>query len=187
MRQDRYSSGRHLSRIERIGHLILAVSILLLLLTNGGLLFTPLQQLAWRLFGNTHRASFIHRWVGLVFSIGLIIILSALWREYRPYRAVLSRLRGRKDYASRGEIYGAGQEGRFTQGQKVHFLSVILGGILASVSGFILCTPYLYGQELVAWSCALHAFSATFFAVSGIIHIGLRHMGGPIAAGKKCH
>ncbi|MEW6381878.1 MAG: cytochrome b/b6 domain-containing protein [bacterium] len=168
----RLTGVRRLSPIELIGHWLLTVSLVVLFLTHGGLIF-PSFQVTLRLFGNARRAAFIHRRAGIFFSIGLVFTFWAWLREYGPYQTAANWLNGVKTYPAHHEASQG--RGKFTTAQKIHFLGVMLFGLLSSSSGLILWNSHLYQREMIAWCYALHAFSAAFFAASGIIHIYLRH------------
>ena len=159
------------SWIELFGHWSLTGSLLLLFLTNCGLLFSPLQILQ-RLFGNTRIASSIHHSAGIFFSISLIISFVVWIRDCLPNREDWDWLEGGGFFGQAGPSPSGG---KFNTTQKLYFFGTTIFGIIASSSGIILWNPYLFKRELVAWGHAFHCFSATFFAITGIIHIYLRH------------
>jgi formate dehydrogenase subunit gamma len=159
------------SWIEWFGHWTMTGSLLFLFLTNCGLLFSSLQILQ-RIFGNSRISSSIHHSAGIVFSISLIISFFVWIRDCLPHAEDWAWLKGEGYF---GRSWPPPSGGKFNTIQKLYFFGITIFGIMASSSGIILWNPYLFKRELVAWGHAFHCFSATYFAVTGIIHIYLRH------------
>ena len=159
------------SWIEWFGHWSMTGSILLLFLTNSGFLFPSLRILQ-RIFGNTRISSSIHHSAGIVFSISLIISFFVWIRDCLPNGEDWDWLKGGGYFGQSGPPPSGG---KFTTTQKLYFFGTTIFGIIASSSGIVLWNQYLFKRELVAWGHVFHCFSATIFAITGIIHIYLRH------------
>jgi len=164
-------SGIGSSWIERVGHWSMTGSILLLFFTNCGFLFSSLQILQ-HLFGNTRISSSIHHSAGIFFSISLVISFSFWIKDCLPDGEDLDWLKGGGYFGRSGP---PPSKGKFNTTQKLYFLGTAIFGIMASSSGIVLWSPHLFKLELVAWCHVFHCFSATFFAVTGIIHVYHRH------------
>ncbi len=156
---------------ERINHLILAVSFLVLFFTGLGFLY---QSLGWlnTIFGGIHTAKVIHRWTGVIFAISLLLTLGSYLGEALSFTkedsAWISSLGG---YFSK--TAEPPPQGKLNAGQKIFYLLVVvIFGLAISVSGFILWL-FPSSRGVILFGHFLHNLSYVIFAFTVPIHIYL--------------
>jgi formate dehydrogenase subunit gamma len=158
------------SLIERIGHWGLAFTLVVLLLTGCGFLFSPLRRLPV-LVGGARRMALIHHTAGNIFLIALVISFLVWIRECWPKADDLAWLKS-------GRPFGSGtkppQGGKFNAAQKLYFWGVIFFGLISSLSGWSLARSSSFSTEFLTWCYAFHTLSAAFFIMTGVIHIYVR-------------
>lgn len=160
---------------ERINHWVLAISFFALAITGFGFL---IKHFAWlnAMFGGPFWASTIHKWGGLVFFASVMFTMSSYLAESLSFTdedKEWFRLRG--GYLSHEKIP---PQGRLNAGQKLFYLTVLVMGLVISLSGVIM---WVAGGSR-GWMLIGHFFhNAAFVAlVSALpIHIYLATAGNP--------
>lgn len=118
-----------------LNHWVLAVSFFILTITGFGFLF-HLEQLN-SIFGNFNNMKAWHDWVGVVFSVSLVLTIL----NYLPVALRFSSddiewfLKG-GGYLSK-KIKVPPQD-ELNAGQKLYYLFVLLAGVAISISGFVI-------------------------------------------------
>jgi formate dehydrogenase subunit gamma len=157
------------SAFERVVHLLMAISGLILLLTGLGFLYQ--QELGWlnTLFGGYNAAMEIHNWGGVVFAASIVLSLGTLLPEALKWSKEDSEWLGMMGgYLSKDKE--PPPQGKLNAGQKIVVLLVIGFGIMISVSGFMM---WLSGgaKGIMNWGLLLHSISYAVFAVIMPLHI----------------
>ena len=140
------ASGRTILRFvsfERFIHWTVAVSFILLALTGLNLLYGRYVVKPWMGADTfamvTLAGKFVHNYIGLLFILGLAIMFFIWVRHNVPTRIDLIWL------AKGGGMFKRGVHPparKFNAGQKIVFISVIIGGALLSYSGLNLMFPF---------------------------------------------
>lgn len=155
---------------ERVVHWLLAISGLVLLFTGLGFLYA--QELGWinRAFGGPAIARTIHNWAGVVFT-GAVVLSMGVWLS-----DALSF--SKDDWAWIGQMGGyfskdavPPPQGKLNAGQKFYVLTVVVFGLLISLSGFILW--FSGTKAAMGWGVLLHNIATLVFAVTIPVHIYL--------------
>jgi formate dehydrogenase subunit gamma len=151
---------------ERVNHWVLMLSFFVLFLTGFGFAFQG--TLGWInvAFGGVHVASFIHRWVGLIFLISVLFTIGSYLGEALKF--------GPEDsdwIAKRGGYLGTHEplmpQGRLNLGQKLFYLLVLLGGLViwlvTESRGVTLFAHILHNLAFFAFVIAvpIHIYLAT--------------------------
>ena len=150
---------------ERVVHLLLALSGLVLLMTGLGFLYR--QELGWlnTIFGGVHIANGIHNWGGIVFIVSLVLSLGTWVPECLKWSAEDSQWLGMLGgYFSKDKEPPA--QGKINAGQKLLGIVVFISGALIGVSGLIiwLTTPSAF------W-VLIHNICSMLFAIFIPLHI----------------
>lgn len=120
---------------ERINHWVLVISFFVLMLTGFGFLFESLNWLN-TIFGGSHIASLIHKWVGVVFGISILLTIGSYFNESLSFSAEDSEwMKMLGGYLSGEE---APPQGRLNAGQKLFYLMTLLLGLAIGISGLVI-------------------------------------------------
>ncbi|MGE0724618.1 MAG: formate dehydrogenase subunit gamma [Alphaproteobacteria bacterium] len=181
-------SGRTITRfnaVERFAHWLSASTFVVLAIT--GLNITFGKALLLPLIGPEAFTAFsqwgkyAHNYLSFAFALGVVLIL-VLW--------IKDNIPGRIDvewFKAGGGLVGDRHPAsrRFNGGQKLIFWIVVIGGIAASVTGFLLMFPfYATGIEGMQVAQVIHAIVAVLFiaVMLGHIYIGSLGMEGAFEA-----
>lgn len=153
---------------ERVLHWVVAITFIALLLSGMALAY---PRLAWLsvLFGGGQTMRAAHPWIGIVFTVGIVVML-VIWGRGMLLdasdRAWFRRLRA---YSRTGHV---GLDiGRWNGGQKGYFWASLVLAIVLLVSGIPLWFPSTAGAEVREWSRLIH-HAAYLLMVGGlIIHV----------------
>ena len=156
-RLDEPRSGRRIKRwswLDRLVHWVTAISFIMLAITGlsmliGKLVLIPL--LGKQGFSLWAQASItIHNVVGLVFTVGILMMI-LLWVWYNiPNATDLKWFRQGGGLLSHNHP----PAGRFNGGEKVWFWLVALAGLGVSLTGLVMVAPG-YGVEIPSWASFL--------------------------------
>jgi formate dehydrogenase subunit gamma len=154
---------------ERFVHLLMAVSGIVLLLTGLGFLYP--KELGWlnTLFGGQTIALDIHNWGGVVFAVSIILSLGTLLPESLKWSKEDSQWLGMLGgYLSKDKV--TPPQGKLNAGQKIVALSVIVFGIMVSVSGFMMWWT-AGDKSIMNLGLLLHSIAFVVFAILMPLHI----------------
>lgn len=156
------------SLFERVVHWVVGITFVALMLSGLALAYPRLAWLAG-LFGGGQTMRAAHPWIGVAFTVGIVVML-VIWARGMLLdsvdRAWFRRLRG---YARTGHT---GLDiGRWNGGQKAYFWFSVLFGIVLLVSGLPLWFPSIAGTGVRQWARLIH--HAVFLLTVGgfIIHV----------------
>jgi formate dehydrogenase subunit gamma len=176
-RIDAGRSGRTLHRygaFERMNHWMVAVSFVLLGLTGINITFgrTLLRPVigAEAFTTLTLAGQAVHQFLSFPFVVGLMAMVVVWARDNLPSRVDIAWLKAGGPVAK-----GHPPAGRFNAAQKALYWFVLGGGILASVSGYLLMAPGLLDNVVnQQWAHVLHGAMAMVMmaAILGHIYIG---------------
>lgn len=165
------------SGYERIVHWLLALTGLVLLLTGLGFLYQ--QELGWlnTVFGGQEIAKGIHNWSGAVFTLALILSMGVWLGEALSWTKEDSQWLGMLGgYFSK--TAEPPPQGKLNAGQKLVVLVVVLVGLLAAASGFLMWLN-AGSKGTMMLGNLLHNISALVFAVFVPVHIYLATAANP--------
>jgi cytochrome b subunit of formate dehydrogenase len=187
-------SGSRIKRfttIDRLTHLLLILTFMILTVTGTGQLFmeTDWGRRLLNVFGGYHNATTIHIWAGWVMTVGFLLhIVYALsrvdWR--RPIRSLFgsdSLLPSFRDFKEFGQrllwFVGIGREPRFerwTYWEKFDYWAVFWGVPILFISGLMLIYPVETSRILPGWTLNVAALVHRAEAVLAVIYIVLIHL-----------
>jgi formate dehydrogenase subunit gamma len=174
-------AGRTLVRfgsIERFAHWLSATSFVILGLS--GLNITFGRQLLLPFVGPetfatvTQFGKFAHNYVSFAFALG-IVLMFVMWVKDN-----LPSVRDISWFAQGGGLIGSGHPpaDRFNGGQKVIFWSVVLGGSIVALSGYMLMFPFVVtdigGQQAAH---VIHALGGVVMIAIILAHIYIGSLG----------
>ncbi len=181
IRIDDGRSGKTLLRfdgLDRFAHWLSATSFIVLALS--GLNITFGKSLLLPLIGPsafaqmTQLGKYAHNYVGLAFALGIVLMFLLWVKDNIPGpRDIVWLLKG-------GGIIGSGHPpaGRFNAGQKLIFWSVLVGGTVLSITGYLLMFPFVFtdigGQQAAN---VVHALGGVVLMAIIIAHIYIGSIG----------
>ena len=141
---------------ERLVHWLVGLSLGYVLLT--GLAFSY-PKLFWllSLFGGAPTARWLHPWVGLVFTVGIVLMIFA-WVKDMGITGADREWFGAISHYARHEKDKVPPTGKYNGGQKAFFWAMIIFGILHLFSGVPLWFPRVFGLGLVPLMRFIHYF-----------------------------
>jgi formate dehydrogenase subunit gamma len=181
-------SGRTVLRfgsIERFAHWLTATSFIVLALTGlvvtfgrpllipliGHQAFTPLAEASL-----AEASKYAHNFFSVPLVLGLVLILGLWLRDNVPERADLEWIRQGGGMMRGGGVHP--EAGRFNAGQKMIFWSVVLGGLVLAVTGYLLMLPfYVTGIGGMQVTHAVHAVIAALLIMVAIAHVYIGTIG----------
>lgn len=176
-RIDAGRSGRTIHRygvFERLNHWMVAVSFVLLGLTGLNITFgrAVLRPVigAEAFTALTWTGQAVHQFLSFPFVIGLLAMVVLWLRDNLPSKVDVAWVKAGGPMAK-----GHPPAGRFNAAQKALYWFVVGGGILASVSGYLLMAPGLLDNVTSQqWAHVLHGLMAMVMmaAIIGHIYIG---------------
>jgi formate dehydrogenase subunit gamma len=183
----RIESGRsghwvpRFDHVERFAHWATAISFLVLAIT--GLVVTFGRYLLIPLVGHgtftpiAEVAKSLHNWSGIPFVIGIVLMLGLWVRDNIPNRKDWEWLRQGGGMFTKETSFHPETE-RFNAGQKIIFWSVVLGGIVLTLSGLALLAPFAFtGVNGMQWAHGIHAIVSVLLIAVIIAHIYLGTVG----------
>jgi formate dehydrogenase subunit gamma len=162
---------------DRILHWTVAISFILLVLSALGL-YAHTFFVYFDLFGSPQQGIMVHKWAGVVFFVGSILLFLRHAFETCSFdaddRKWLAKMGG---YLSRKkqEI----PQGKFNAGQKLFGVFSGIATLVMGATGFIIWDPTAYSRGLTQFSFLLHAIFFTLFMVGMIVHVYLATVGNP--------
>jgi len=174
-------SGRavvRFSAFERLNHWMMATCFIVLAVT--GLNYVYGKRLLMPLIGAeafadwSQWAKFAHNFIAWPFMLALLLMFILWVKDNIPDRYDAAWLR------AGGGLFGGRQPPaeRFNAGQKLLFWSVIIGGVLLSVSGVIMLFPFalvdLQGMQIAQY---VHAITAVVLTAVILAHIYIGSLG----------
>ena len=174
-------SGQRVRRfveIDRIAHWVTAVLFIVLAVTGLTLLFGRFIMLpiiggdAFGALANVFKQ--IHDYLSPVFLASLLVLVVRFAAKNMPARGDL------KWITSGGGIIGKGHAsaGYFNAGEKIWFWSVLVFGVVVSVSGLLLLFP-IFGlsREIMQLALIVHGIAAVLFIGGSFGHIYIGTVG----------
>ncbi|WP_233189317.1 formate dehydrogenase subunit gamma [Geothermobacter hydrogeniphilus] len=162
---------------SRVLHWLVAISFLLLVLSGLGL-YAHTFFGYFDLFGGPQQGIVVHKWAGIVFLIGSVLLFLSHAGEVCRFdaddRRWIARLGG---YLSRNaeEI----PQGKFNAGQKLFGIFAVIAALVMGATGLVIWDPTAYSRELTQASFLLHSIFFNLFMVGMIVHVYLATIGNP--------
>ncbi len=171
--------------VERLVHWVVGVSFVILLIT--GLAFSY-PSLFWMtvFLGGGPSTRFLHPWIGLAFTVGLVLMFFLWLRDMYIGRADVVWMRAIKHYA-RHEKDKVPPTGKYNGGQKVFFWAQSGLGMVFLISGVLLWFPEPFGSGLLTTMRLFHYLAALGGGLFLIIHIYLGTIAYPGTARGMLH
>lgn len=175
-------TGRLIERfnsIERVSHWTMAISFCVLAITGIVILWGKhvlLPLLGYGAFATlTVFMKNLHNFAGPLFALSIVLFFVIYVRDNFFNGNDITWLSKFGGLLSGKEV----PSGRFNGGEKVWFwLSVVVLGVLVSVTGLILNFPnWNQGREIMQTANMLHAVGATLFMVLSLAHIYMGSIG----------
>ena len=157
--------------LERVVHWVVGGSFVALLLT--GLAFSY-PSLFWltSLVGGGPAARVLHPWIGAVFGLSMVFMLSLWIRDMFLDRDDWRWLGAVKDYATQNHEK-VPPAGKYNAGQKLFFWLQGLLAIVFVATGLVLWMPERFGSGLLSVARLLHFASTMGGGLLLIVHVYL--------------
>ena len=157
---------------ERMIHWLAGLSYLYLML-SGLAFYTPYLYWMAAILGGGPAARFWHPWIGLIFTVGLVLMQSMWRRDMSITNDDRRWMKGAKDYIeNRDERLPPA--GRFNAGQKQFYWVMFVAGFFLLASGLVLWFPE-YMPAGVRWlrgvAIVVHEIAALLTIGAFIIHV----------------
>ncbi len=163
----RYSDG------ERMSHWLVALTFVLATL-SGLALFHPSLFFFTVPFGGGQWSRFLHPFLGILMTLGFLLLFVKLWRanrvtpEDRVWRRHMVRM-------LRGDKAGMPPAGQYNYGQKLVFWVMAWSLLVLLVTGVLLWRmlgiPQMLPIDLLRAAVLLHAVSAVVLIAATIMHV----------------
>jgi formate dehydrogenase subunit gamma len=153
---------------ERILHWVVGITFVALMLSGMALAY---PRLAWLsgLFGGGQTMRAVHPWIGVVFTVGLVVMLAIWGRDMRFDAADRQWFRRLGRYARTG--HSAVDTGRWNGGQKGYYWLALVFGIVLLLTGIPLWFPSVAGVGVREWSRLIHHVAYLVMVGGFIIHV----------------
>ena len=163
------------TRFDIVNHWFLAVSCILLTITGYGFLFRA--ELIGTVFGGFNTMKTLHNWLGVIFTISLLLSMGPYLKEALTFDADdLRWIRVAGGYLSHN--VKSPPMGKINTGQKFFYIGLLLCGIGISLTGFLIwLMPG--NKQVLMWSHLFHNLCFLYFVVSIPIHIYLGTFANP--------
>ena len=156
------------SLFERIVHWVVGVTFLYLLLSGMALAYPRMAWLANGLGGGqTMRAA--HPWVGVVFTLGLLVMVVMWAGAMRFERGDREWLRRLKEYTHTGHT--GLDTGRYNAGQKGYYWAVLVFGAVLLITGIPLWFPWMAGAGVRQAARIIHNLAYLVMLAGFMIHV----------------
>jgi formate dehydrogenase subunit gamma len=156
------------SLFERVLHWVVGLTFVALLLSGLALAYPRLAWLAI-LFGGGQTMRAVHPWIGVVFTVGLVVMVVVWARGMRFDRTDREWFRRLRVYAREGHT--GLDTGRWNGGQKGYFWFSVVFGLVLLVSGIPLWFPSIAGTGVQQWSRLIHHAAYLLMMGGFIIHV----------------
>jgi formate dehydrogenase subunit gamma len=153
---------------ERVVHWTVAITFIALMLSGLALGYPRLYWLSG-LFGGGQTMRAAHPWIGVVFTVGIVVML-VMWAK--PMRTDAEDRRWMKQlrqYVATG--HSDADTGRWNAGQKGYFWFSVVLAVILLVTGIPLWFPSSWGSGLLQWSRFLHHLVFLLAVAGFIIHV----------------
>ncbi len=159
---------RRYNLFERVLHWVVAVTFIALMLSGMALAY---PRLAWlsSLFGGGQTMRAAHPWIGVAFTVGVLIMLVIWGRGMILDRADWRWFRRIGAYAREG--HSEVDTGRWNGGQKGYYWSVLVFGLVLLVTGIPLWFPSVAGAGVRQLSRLIHHAAFLLMVGGFIIHV----------------
>lgn len=156
------------SLFERILHWEVAITFIALMLSGMALAY---PRLAWLsgLFGGGQTMRAAHPWIGVAFTVGLVVMLAIWLKPMLLDAADREWFRKLRAYARTGHT-GVDTD-RWNGGQKGYFWAALVFGIVLLVTGIPLWFPSIAGTGVREWSRLIHHAAYLVMVGGFIIHV----------------
>jgi formate dehydrogenase subunit gamma len=153
---------------ERILHWEVAITFIALMLSGMALAY---PRLAWLsgLFGGGQTMRAAHPWIGVAFTVGLVVMLAIWGRDLLFDAADRQWFRRVGRYARTG--HSAVDTGRWNGGQKGYFWAALVFGVVLLLTGIPLWFPSVAGTGIREWSRLIHHVAYLVMVAGFIIHV----------------
>ena len=160
---------------EILNHWILSISCILLIISGFGFSFK--QEAIASLFGGFESMKDIHNWVGVVFSVSLLISMIHYLKDALSYDA------DDKEWFKVGGGYLSKTAkvppmGKHNPGQKLFYLAILLSGIAISLSGFGIWLMK-DNTTIMLLSHLVHNIAFCVFVIAVPVHIYMSTLANP--------
>ncbi|CAN1538778.1 FdnI Cytochrome b subunit of formate dehydrogenase [Rhabdaerophilaceae bacterium] len=164
--------------LERFAHWLSATTFIVLALTGANITFgrTLLMPVmgaegfaAWAQY-----AKYIHNYVGFAFMLGVLMMFLVWVKDNMPSMVDLQW------FAAGGGILSKGHHPpakRFNGGQKLIFWSVVIGGVLLSISGWYLLFPMKGAISDIQWYATIHGVTSFVMIAIMLAHAYIGSIG----------
>ena len=162
----RYQDG------ERMSHWLVALTFVLAAL-SGLALFHPSLFFLTVLFGGGQWSSFLHPFLGILMTLGFLVLFVKLWRDNRITPAD-REWRKHALRMLRGDKAGMPPVGKYNYAQKVVFWVMVWSLLALLVTGLLLWRPWiapLLPIDVLRAAVLLHAVSAVVLIAVTIMHV----------------
>lgn len=158
-----------------INHWSLAISCILLMITGYGFLFQV--ELIGRVFGGFNSMKSVHNWLGVVFTVSLLLTVVPYLREALTFDADdLRWIRVAGGYLSRKTKVPP--MGKLNTGQKFFYIGLLASGVAISLTGFLIWLLPVH-RQLLMWCHLFHNLCLLYFTVFIPTHIYLGTFANP--------
>ena len=156
------------SLFERLVHWEVAVTFIYLMLSGMALAYPRMAWMTnWLGGGQTMRAA--HPWVGVAFTLGLVVMILMWARHMRLEPGDREWVRRIKAYARTGHT--GLDVGRYNAGQKGYYWFAIVFGLVLLVSGIPLWFPWMLSSGWNQAARLVHHASYLLMVAGFIIHV----------------
>ena len=156
---------------ERLVHWVVGVTFVFLLLTGLAFSYPSLYWLT-ALVGGGPAARALHPWMGVVFSVGLVLMFLVWIKDMYLHRTDLAWLRAIRHYTlhHRDQVPPAG---KYNAGQKFFFWAQVILGVAHLLTGIPLWKPAGFSADFLTWMRFIHYFVTLPGGLLLIAHIYL--------------
>ncbi len=154
--------------VDRLVHWGVAATFIYLML-SGLALGYPRMAWLYDILGGGQTVRFLHPIVGLLFSIGLIVMAVMWFRDMLFDPADREWTKSLRSYARQGHVDA--DVGRYNAGQKGYYWFAVVTGILLLVTGIPLWFPGLLGGGLNLFARFVHHVLFLLTVGGFIIHV----------------
>ncbi len=167
--------------VERVIHWVVGLAFVLLLLTGLALSYPSLFWLT-AVVGGGPAARALHPWIGLVFTVSLVVMVVLWLRDMRLGRADLEWMRA-VGYYARHQRDKVPPTGKYNGGQKIFFWVESILGLVFVVTGVPLWFPEPMSSEVLMAARFLHYLATLGGGLFLIGHVYLGTIAYPGTAG----
>lgn len=158
------------SLFDRLLHWFVALTFVYLFLSG---LAIGYPRMAWLydILGGGQSVRFVHPIVGVVFTVGVLLMLVVWFKDMRFERTDREWVRRLPRYAREG--HSGLDVGKYNAGQKGYFWFALLTGLLLLATGIPLWFPGQFVSALNGWARLLHHVLFLLTVAGFILHVYL--------------